>query len=465
MISPSRTFVFATENGNEDTVWLHSCVSFEVIQPQWEKLKDVYRDEQGWFQLHHSLAGADNNTSPAQVLFAINHTDTGEDKPPVFATPRKKRTVKEEGFVLIPKVDSIPEEADDDFESGIGDVAASLRKLHKLTVNNSGRIILQEADLVQLKNQVGLSCPRLIQNQVIEVNEEVESLSAKLETLKVFNGIKNEDTVKFLSDLSSRSNNRIDIFVKRLWDAFFPPIKQYLKPFSGFFNDWTTAASSGAQLKPGDILQSKIVYLTNQINVLNTKIAVAGGIAGSASGTTQAPPTIFGRNVGATSTNHQGGFSFGNLSAGAAFGGQQQTTASSGPVNQHANPTDLKTRVQDLEAEISAMKNLFSTLASNQGNTDQLLQDLSSEVSGGSTVEIGLSRLKNMRDCETEVEKLDKIPNSFVDLPPPDSFTGIQDFFSAMQLANLKPLLEKERIDMDRNLKAAKFLNKNAALW
>ena len=96
---------------------------------------------------------------------------------------------------------------------------------------------MQEADIVQLKNQVGSSRPRSIQKQVIEVNEEVESLSTKMETLKVFDIIKNKDTVKFLSDLSSQSSGRVDYLVKNLWDTLSPPIKNYVKPMAAFYND------------------------------------------------------------------------------------------------------------------------------------------------------------------------------------------------------------------------------------
>ena len=81
---------------------------FELVQPEWEKLKDVIRHEEGWFQLRHSLAGADKDTSPVQVLFAINHTNTGKEKPPVIATPRKERAVEEDDFVSIPKFTPVP---------------------------------------------------------------------------------------------------------------------------------------------------------------------------------------------------------------------------------------------------------------------------------------------------------------------------------------------------------------------
>ena len=82
------------------------------------------------------------------MLFAINHTNTGEETPPVFVPPHKERAVEDDDFVLIPEFTTIPEEAEDDFESEIDDVKSSLQKLHKRLVVNARRIVLQEADLV-----------------------------------------------------------------------------------------------------------------------------------------------------------------------------------------------------------------------------------------------------------------------------------------------------------------------------
>ena len=55
-----------------------------------------------------------------------------------------------------------------------------------------------------------------------------------------------------------------------------------------FYNDWTTAPEPGAQQKPGDRLHStisgidaQVAHLTNQINVVNAKVAAAGGVTGS----------------------------------------------------------------------------------------------------------------------------------------------------------------------------------------
>ena len=111
------------------------------------------------------------------------------------------------------------------------------------------------------------------------------------------------------------------------------------------------------------------------------------------------------------------------------------------------------------------MNSLLCNLAANQGTTDQIMQNLSSEISEGSGVELGVIRIKNMRDCETEYERISKIRDSFGDLSPRDSFTGIYNFFSAMQAANPKSLSEKERIDMEKSVKAAKFASKKVAIW
>ena len=170
-------------------------------------------------------------------------------------------------------------------------------------------------------------------------------------------------------------------------------------------------------------------------------------------GNTQAPTNIFGQNVVSHYSNVQGGFSFENVSSSLPFGGHQQATTSSGFVNQPASAPDLNTKVQELEAKLSQMHGLLYNLAVNQGATNQIVQDLSSEISEGSGVELGVILIKNMRDCETEYERISKIHDGFGDLLFPDSFTGIQGFFSAFQVANPKSLSEKERIDMNRSVR------------
>lgn len=110
----------------------------------------------------------------------------------MVATLRKQRPIDDEDFVMTPNVSLISEESEDDFESGISNVKLSLRKLHKRSVVSTGRIALKEVDIVQLKNQVGLVCPRSIQNQVIAVNKVVELLLDNVETLKIFDVLKNE---------------------------------------------------------------------------------------------------------------------------------------------------------------------------------------------------------------------------------------------------------------------------------
>ena len=88
------------------------------------------------------------------------------------------------------------------------------------------------------------------------------------------------------------------------------------------------------------------------------------------------------------------------------------------------------------------------------------MQDITSEISGGWSVKLGIIRIKYMRDCETEYKKLSKIPNYYGNPPPADIFTLIQDFFSAMKAANSKAYSDKETIDMDKSVKSAKFASK-----
>ena len=225
-----------------------------------------------------------------QKLF---RTNTGEEKPLVFATPCKQRAVEVEDFVVIPNVTTIPKEAEDDFKTVTGDVKSILRKLHKTfgCQYRENRTAGSRHCPIE-KPSWFLSHPRSIQNQVIDVNKDVVVISTNMETFKIFDVLKNEDTVKFFLDLSAWSKGRYDCLAQVFWDALSTPIKNYVKPMASFYSNWTAATEPGVLQVPGNILQSTIsgnkaqtAQLTTQIKNLNAKIyAAAGEVVDSVSG-------------------------------------------------------------------------------------------------------------------------------------------------------------------------------------
>ena len=88
---------------------------------------------------------------------------------------------------------------------------------------------------------------------------------------------------------------------------------------------------------------------------------------------------------------------FENVSLSLLFGSHQPATTSSGFVNQLASTSDLISKVQVLESRLAQMDGLLRTLTTNQGATNQAVQDLSSKVLGGSEVELGLICIKNIK--------------------------------------------------------------------
>lgn len=84
-------------------------------------------------------------------------------------------------------------------------------------------------------------------------------------------------------------------------------------------------------------------------------------------------------------------------------------------------------------------------MKTNQAATDQVVQDLTYEISGGGSIKMGVIRLKTIRDLEAEYDRLSKIPNGFGELSPENIFVVLQPFFSIFLAANLKAYSDKEK--------------------
>ena len=88
------------------------------------------------------LAGADASTDESQTLFVVNNSYAGLEKTLVFGILCKQRSELAEDYIEVFGDKASPGESDKDFESGIDNVKASLRKLHMQFATNTGTVAL-----------------------------------------------------------------------------------------------------------------------------------------------------------------------------------------------------------------------------------------------------------------------------------------------------------------------------------